>query len=268
VQKTATSTSTGILTLSTVPPGSHTVQAIRAGYLDYTTGVLLPSGTANYPVTFTMESSTGTNSADMGRMTITSTPGEAEVWIGNQMIGTTPYSELVTPGTDWKNGNYPLKIDVTVKKYGYKDVTQPVSVGKGWTQNEDQNGYFMLERESWFYTIGDFTSPIDMPPVVNSAKAGQAIPVKWHLTDMNGPVADTTSFVGLRSYPVSCTDFIGDPEDAVPEYSPGASDLQYKGNGDWQFNWKTPKTYVKQCRNMYVEFSHGQKSPEANFKFK
>jgi hypothetical protein len=103
---------------------------------------------------------------------------------------------------------------------------------------------------------------------VNSAKAGQAIPTKWHLSNVNGNVADPGSFLSLRSYPVSCSDYTGDPDLAVEEYTSGNSDLQYKGNGDWQFNWKTPKGYAGTCRNMYVEFIHDQRSPEAKFKFK
>jgi hypothetical protein len=119
------------------------------------------------------------------------------------------------------------------------------------------------------YTFTGFTSPVDMMPVVNKANAGQAIPTKWHLSGANGIViSDPSSFVALRSYPVSCTDFTGNPEDAITEYYAGNSDLIYKGNGDWQFNWKTPKTYAGTCRDMYVEFKGGQHSLVAEFKFK
>ena len=120
------------------------------------------------------------------------------------------------------------------------------------------------------YVFDGFFEPINKNEVVNVAKAGQAIPVKWRLTDYgNGtPISDPASFVGLYSYSVSCVDFTGNPTDVVEEYASGASGLQYKGDGYWQFNWKTPKTYVGQCRQMYIKFAAGITSPPAKFKFK
>jgi hypothetical protein len=93
--------------------------------------------------------------------------------------------------------------------------------------------------------------------------------VKWRLTDGNGtPISDPSSFLGLYSFSASCGDFFGDATDVVEEYAAGASGLQYKGDGNWQYNWKTPKTYVGQCRNMYIIFVNGSSSPIAKFKFK
>jgi hypothetical protein len=104
--------------------------------------------------------------------------------------------------------------------------------------------------------------------MVNTAKAGQAIPVKWRLTDGNGiPISDPASFLGLYSYRINCDDLSG-ISDAVEEYAAGASGLQYKGDGYWQYNWKTLKTYYGQCRNMYIKLSNGTTSPIAQFKFK
>jgi hypothetical protein len=112
-----------------------------------------------------------------------------------------------------------------------------------------------------------FSQPIDMM-ALNVAKPGQSIPVKWRLTDAEGtPISDPASFVKLYSYPVSCTDFTGDPADIIEEYASGTSGLQYVGEGYWQFNWKTPKSY-KNCRTMFVEFAGGLTSPTVTFQFK
>jgi hypothetical protein len=119
------------------------------------------------------------------------------------------------------------------------------------------------------YKFAGFFPPIDNLPEVNSVKAGQAIPAKWRLTDANDvPIADPASFVSLQSYETNCTDFSGDPLDAVEEIAAGASGLQYVGDGYWQYNWKTPKNYADTCRVMVVEFNSGALSPAAKFKFK
>ena len=117
------------------------------------------------------------------------------------------------------------------------------------------------------YVFSKFFSPIDNLLVVNNAKAGQAIPVKWRITDINGaPISDPASFKDLGSYQISCSSFTGDPTDAIEEYASGSSGLQYSGDGYWQFNWKTPKTYAGQCRKMVLTLGDGSKH-EADFRF-
>lgn len=101
------------------------------------------------------------------------------------------------------------------------------------------------------YTYEGFFGPIENKPVVNQAKAGQAIPVKWRITDKDGiPISDPASFISITSYRVDCGTFEDDPTSLVEEFASGASGLQYLGDGSWQFNWKTSKTYVGQCRTM------------------
>jgi hypothetical protein len=131
-------------------------------------------------------------------------------------------------------------------------------------------GYgFLIDNLTLFsgstYQFTGFSQPIDMN-ATNIAKAGQSIPVKWRLTDANGaPISDPGSFVNLHSQPGSCNN--GGPSDAVESYS-GSSGLQYLGDGYWQFNWKTPKSYAGTCRTMYVEFQGGLTSPTVPFQFK
>jgi hypothetical protein len=111
-----------------------------------------------------------------------------------------------------------------------------------------------------------FFSPIEND-VVNMAKAGQGIPVKWRLTDVNDvPIDDPASFAGLFSFQSTCP--AGEPVDPVEESASGSSGLQYLGDGFWQFNWKTPKDYANTCRGMYVEFNSTATSPIVTLQFK
>jgi hypothetical protein len=119
------------------------------------------------------------------------------------------------------------------------------------------------------YTFEGFFSPIENSPVVNQANAGQAIPVKWRITDKNGlPISDPVSFINITSYGVNCAAFAGDPTSTVvEELAAGSSGLQYKGDGWWQFNWKTPKSYKAQCRIMKLTLDD-KSEHTASFSFK
>jgi hypothetical protein len=117
------------------------------------------------------------------------------------------------------------------------------------------------------YTFEGFFSPIDNQRI-NSVKAGQAVPVKWRITDAGGaPISDPSSFKRLTSYSVNCGNFVGDPFSAIDGDAAGNSGLQYLGDGYWQFNWKTPKAYANTCRIMVLELGDGS-THNANFKFK
>ncbi len=138
--------------------------------------------------------------------------------------------------------------------------------GGGWyslTKNYDLlfRTYVMPASD---YTFSGFFAPIDNT-APNAAKAGQTIPIKWRLTDANGlPISDPASFVSVTSTTTSsaCS---GTP-DTVEEYA-GSSGLQYLGDGYWQFNWKTPKSYAGQCRTMRLTLGDGT-SHTAAFTFK
>jgi hypothetical protein len=152
---------------------------------------------------------------------------------------------------------------VEIRRFGYKPVTpQEVLVGKGWTATAD----FPLEPEDWKVT--GFSSPIDMNGYLNIANAGRTIPVKWHLIDQTGaPISNPQSVEGLVTNIKQCTS--GSQTAVVEEYvSISENDLIYKGNGDWQYNWKTPKAYATLCIDMHIEFVNGQTSDTAYFKFK
>jgi hypothetical protein len=121
----------------------------------------------------------------------------------------------------------------------------------------------------YLYAFSGFRPPVKMGKA-NKANAPQTIPVKWKLTLTSGGavVTDPASFVALKSYSVDCTTLAGDISTAVVEKGPGKTKLNYLGAGNWQFNWKTPKTYRGTCRNMFVLFSDGLMSTPVLFRFK
>lgn len=112
------------------------------------------------------------------------------------------------------------------------------------------------EEAATGYVFSGFQSPVN-PEALNMAKAGQAIPLKFRVTDSTGsPVSDLTQ-VSVRSAGVACGiggDLIGDPVEA---YATGKSGLQNLGNGYYQFNWSTEKGWANICRLLQLDLGDG-----------
>ncbi len=114
------------------------------------------------------------------------------------------------------------------------------------------------------YTFIGFSSPVDNPSYLNSMKAGQAVPLKWQLKDASGnPVTNLQSVTVTTTSRDCTTGVLG--TDVVEEYAAGASSLQNLGGGYYQFNWKSPTSYVNSCKTLTVNGLGVQQ--QAYFKF-
>jgi uncharacterized delta-60 repeat protein len=100
-----------------------------------------------------------------------------------------------------------------------------------------------------------FSQPVDNPPVWNVLNAGQAVPLKWRMLDAAGTPLTTLTSATVTVSAVNCQ--TGGTQDQVEEFTTGASGLQNLGNGYYQFNWKTPKTYSKSCKAMHLDLGEG-----------
>jgi hypothetical protein len=119
------------------------------------------------------------------------------------------------------------------------------------------------------YNFAGFFAPVDRPNTMNVSKAGQAIPLKWRLTDALGhPITNLTS-VSVQAMDLSCG--LGNTTDQIEEYASGSSGLQNLGDGNYQFNWKTPAGYAGSCKSIALAFGAGggyTEKPGAYFTFK
>jgi hypothetical protein len=162
---------------------------------------------------------------------------------------------------------------VTIKSWTRSDPSDVIgqTVGGnryGWlVSNELPLALDNVIRSGALYGFFGFSQPIDNG-VTNLAKAGQTVPVKWRLVNSSGnPVSDPNSFAGLTSKQVSCSNFADDlSTDTIESYT-NSTGLTYQGDGSWQFNWQTPKTYAAQCRLMTLRLSDGAEH-DADFQFK
>jgi hypothetical protein len=96
------------------------------------------------------------------------------------------------------------------------------------------------------YDFSGFLSPVDNPPIINSAKAGQTIPVKFSLHGDHGldilAGAPTSALTGCDA---------GAPIDEIEEVAgtAGNSGLNYDAASDqYSYMWKTAKSWAGSCR--------------------
>ena len=110
------------------------------------------------------------------------------------------------------------------------------------------------------YYFRGFGTPVDAA-TLNVAKAGRAIPLKWQVFDETvAPLLDLDpAVVKLYSVAIPC-DSAGGSTDPLEEYAAGASGLQSLGDGVYQLNWKTPKSYGGTCRRLRLDL--GERNPD------
>jgi large repetitive protein len=118
------------------------------------------------------------------------------------------------------------------------------------------------------YNFDGLYAPVDRPNTMNVSKAGQAIPLKWRLTDYNGaPVLNfSPAAFGVAVSGLQCT--VSATLDQIEEYA-GNSGLQNLGDGYYQFNWKTPVSYANSCKSIGLNLGEASpRGPLAYFNFK
>jgi hypothetical protein len=117
------------------------------------------------------------------------------------------------------------------------------------------------------YIFVGFLQPIDNLPTLNSAKAGQTIPIKWQLKDYAGNLINdlgTLAPNGLTSGSVQCG---AAAVDVIEELSaPGSTVFRFDGT-QFIYNWQTTKSWAGGCRTLQVKLSDGT-SYYAQFTFK
>jgi hypothetical protein len=113
------------------------------------------------------------------------------------------------------------------------------------------------------FDFSGFMQPVSDYPTVNTAKAGQVIPVKFGL---NGDQGLNIFEGGPWSSPTNCA--TGQPLDGPDEtFTAGSSGLSYDPLADtYNYSWKTDKKWAGTCRQLEVKLADGN-SYYANFKF-
>ena len=98
------------------------------------------------------------------------------------------------------------------------------------------------------YDFGGFYPPVEPSPALNPVTASSTIPLKWRLLDANCSPVTNLSDVTVTAISLSCP--AGANQDQIEEYSSGSASLQYLGDGYYQWNWKSPTTFVSSCKTL------------------
>ncbi len=100
------------------------------------------------------------------------------------------------------------------------------------------------------YSFSGFFHPVNNVPVVNVAKAGSAVPIKFSLGGDHGLNVMTAGYPA--SQPVACAG--GQPLDEIEQtISASASGLSYNpASGQYIYVWKTSKAWAGTCRTLVV----------------
>ena len=115
------------------------------------------------------------------------------------------------------------------------------------------------------YPFIGFVAPVDNQPVINEAKAGQTVPLKFGLGGNRGlnvllGGAPTSTIVG-------CTSGLVSPVEDVA-IAPGSSVFAYDPvTGLYNFNWKTDKSWAGTCRRLLLRLDDGTVH-EADFRLR
>jgi hypothetical protein len=116
---------------------------------------------------------------------------------------------------------------------------------------------------SVIYSWNGFFQPIDNSGVLNVAKAGSAIPVKFSLSGDQGLGILTGSPTAAK---VSCD--ASTPSDVIEQLATSTtSGLKYDATADqYNYTWKTASSYAGTCQKLTVQLTDGT-SHTALFKF-
>jgi hypothetical protein len=178
-----------------------------------------------------------------GSVRLTVVSGRAQVILGGGLTTITiPAGDTGYVNTN-PDGSYVVK---------NLDGSAPITITEGGvTSTVPAGGHTTVQ--AWRFT--GFSQPVENNGVLNAAKAGRVIPLKWRIVDAaNRPVL-TLSSAGIATQSLDCPG--GTPTADIPQSTAGASGLQNLGNGYYQLNWSVPKAYAGSCKTMVLDIGDG-----------
>lgn len=118
------------------------------------------------------------------------------------------------------------------------------------------------------YDFVGFLEPVVNPPTTNTAKAGQAIAMKWRIRDGNGGYVSDLRVVASTKYEMRACEGGGGGDNLVEADTSGQSGLHYEATEEqFVWVWKTPKSLSGGCANFQLQLVDGALH-SADFEFR
>jgi uncharacterized delta-60 repeat protein len=151
---------------------------------------------------------------------------------------------------------------VDITDPGYPDMVNKIICG-----TVSSFSHFGVFEPSYSFT--GFLPPVENPPVMNTAKAGQTVPVKWQLTDSGGSyISDLSVVTGITFQQVQCSDVSTALTNEVSTTTSGSSGLHYDTTANqFVYNWMTDKSMAGNCYLLTLTL-YGFDKHEAYFNIK
>jgi CSLREA domain-containing protein len=106
------------------------------------------------------------------------------------------------------------------------------------------------------YNFSGFAPPVSGGTVPNVVTAGRTIPLNWRLLDANdNPITTLASVNVTVTTSADCP--AGITNDLAEEQTAGMSGLQNLGDGYYQYNWATAKSYANSCKILHLDLGEG-----------
>jgi hypothetical protein len=170
-------------------------------------------------------------------------------------LGNAPLGALPLPAGDYTvdvyfNGEIPIGNG------------QNVTLSDNYYESSSQLGLSLTLK---IFDFTGFFEPVANPPVFNQFKAGRAVPIKFSLDGDRGMEIFAAGYP--RSEEISCAaaDTVNNVKDTLND---STSSLSYDSPAkQYNYVWKTEKSWSGTCRQLTVRFVDGQ-SYLLNFMFK
>jgi hypothetical protein len=121
-----------------------------------------------------------------------------------------------------------------------------------------------VEFEAGF-TFSGFFAPVNNPPVFNTVKAGQGVPVKFSLDGDQGLVIFDAEYP--QSWQITCDTTAPVDDITTTTVTTGGSSLTYEpSTAEYIYVWKTDKAWAGTCRQFLMKLTDGSQHV-ANFQF-
>jgi N-acetylneuraminic acid mutarotase len=225
-----------------------------------------PFGLGNHTVTLTVTDSNGASSSATATVTVVDTtnptltcPDNIVVYLPLNSMDTAAVVNYAAPtASDCSSVTITTsKASGTVFPLGATTVNITATDAAG---NQSACSFTVSVR----YNFSGFLQPVDPLPMVNGAKAGSAIPVKFSLSGNKGMRIFAAGFPASQQ--LACGS--GKPSELEDIPMVSASGLSYTASSDtYTYVWKTDKAWAGTCRQLLLKLNDGT-THVAHFQFK